>query len=97
MLDLSNVTENLFGAILPFSFEHLSHMLENSGELCDMFGQGKYLLVRMYHDIGRLVKSRRYRCPEGSDGEDAGDEANLGHCVRSTVSVEKITILACID
>jgi len=33
MLDLSNVTENLFGAIRPLRFEHLSHMLENSSEL----------------------------------------------------------------
>ena len=58
-----------------------------------MFGQGEYLLISIYHDIGRLVESRRYRCPDGSDAEDAGDEANLGHGARSPVSMKSIQFL----
>jgi hypothetical protein len=47
MLDLSNVTENVFGAIQLLRFENLTHMPENSSELRNVFG--------MDHDIGRLV------------------------------------------
>lgn len=54
-------------------------MLENSSELRDVFGEIKYLLVGMNHDIGRVVKSRRHRRTNGSNAEDAADEAYLGH------------------
>lgn len=55
MPDLSNITENLFGAIGLLRFEHLSHVIEHSSELCDMLSQGNYLLVSISHDIGCFV------------------------------------------
>jgi len=54
-----------------------------------MFGQGLYLLVSIYHDVGCLVESRRYRRPNGSDAKDASDEANLSHSARPPESMAR--------
>ena len=85
MLDFSNVTENLFGAISLLRLEHLSHMIEDSSELCDMFGQGTDLLISISHDVCRLVKFRRHGCAKGNQADDTS--GNLGHCARSIVLV----------
>lgn len=77
--NLSNVTKNVLGAICFLRFENLSHVLEDGSGLRDVFGQVKDLLVGMDHNIGRLVKSRRHGCTNGSNAEDAADETNLGH------------------
>ena len=55
MPDLSNITENFFGAIRLLRSEHLSHVIKDSGELCDVFSQGSYLLVSISHDVGCFV------------------------------------------
>ena len=85
MLDLSNVTENLFGAIRLLRSEHLSHMIEDSSELCDMFGQGTDLLISISHDVCRLVKFLRHRGAKGNEADDT--RGNLGHCTRFLVRI----------
>ena len=91
MLDFSNVTENLFGAIIFLRLEHLSHMVEDSSELCDMFGQGTNLLIGVSHDVCRLVKFLRHRCAKGNEADNTS--GYLGHCARSLVMNKEILVM----
>ena len=87
MLDISNVTENLFGAIGLLRLKHLPHMIEDSSELRYMFGQGTDLLVSISHDVCRLVKFFRHRCAEGNQADDTSGD--LGHCAGSLVWIKR--------
>ena len=92
MLDFSNVTENLLRAIGLLRFEHLSHVIEDGSELCDMFGQGTDLLIGVSHDVCRLVKFLRHRCAKGNQADDTS--GNLGHCAKSLVLAEETIVLS---